>query len=324
MHFAGCARLWAILGLTACTVAAQAQDWPARPLKIIVPYAAGGNTDAIARLLGPRLADALGQPVAVENKAGGGGVIATDFVAKSPPDGYTLLMSSTGPHVVMPALSSKLPFDPLRDLAPVSNVGSNALVLLVHPSVPVKSVAELIALLKREPDKWAIGSGGIASTTHMSGELFKAIAGVSMTHIPFKGGAPLSMAALAGDVPISFNNMFDALQPMKTGKLRGLAVTSAKRQPQAPELPTLAESGLPGYESGPWNGIVAPGKTPPEIINRLSGTIQKIVRDAPFQARLHEIGSVAIGDTPEQFRAHINVELARWSKVVKDSGTRLE
>ncbi|MBL8382958.1 MAG: tripartite tricarboxylate transporter substrate binding protein [Burkholderiales bacterium] len=304
--------------------ALQAQDWPTRPLRIVVPYAAGGNTDAIARLLAPRLAEALGQGVTVENRAGGGGVIATEFVAKAAPDGYTLLMSSTGPHVVMPALSPKIPFDPVRDLAPVSNVGSNALVLLVHPTVPAKSVAELVALLKREPDKWAIGSGGVASTTHMSGEMFKAMAGVSMTHIPFKGGAPLAVAALAGDVPISFNNMFDALPHMKTGKLRGLAVTSARRQPSAPELPTIAESGLPGYESGPWNGIVAPGRTPPEIVNRLSAAIQRIVREPAFQSRLADIGSVAIGDTPEQFRATIAAELARWAKVVRDSGTKLE
>ena len=302
----------------------QAQDWPTRPLKIIVPYAAGGNTDAIARLLAPRLAELLGQAVTVENKAGGGGMIAADFVAKAPPDGYTLLMSSTGPHVVMPALAPKIPYDPVKDFAPVSNVGNNALVLLVHPGVPAKNVAELIALLKREPDKWSVGSGGIGSTTHMSGELFKSIAGVSMTHIPFKGGAPLAVAALGGEVPISFNNMFDALPHMKAGKLRGLAVTSAKRQAQAPDLPTLAESGLPGYESGPWNGVVAPAKTPPEIVNRLSSMIQKIVREPAFQSRLNDIGSVAIGDTPEQFRAYIAVELTRWSKVVRDSGTKLE
>ena len=302
----------------------QAQDWPTRPLKIIVPYAAGGNTDAIARLLAPRLAELLGQAVTVENKAGGGGMIAADFVAKAPPDGYTLLMSSTGPHVVMPALAPKIPYDPVKDFAPVSNVGNNALVLLVHPGVPAKNVAELIALLKREPDKWSVGSGGIGSTTHMSGELFKSIAGVSMTHIPFKGGAPLAVAALGGEVPISFNNMFDALPHMKAGKLRGLAVTSAKRQAQAPDLPTLAESGLPGYELGPWNGVVAPAKTPPEIVNRLSSMIQKIVREPAFQSRLNDIGSVAIGDTPEQFRAYIAVELTRWSKVVRDSGTKLE
>ncbi len=302
----------------------QAQDWPSRPLKIIVPFPAGGNTDAVARMMANRLQDLLGQGVAVENKAGAGGVIATDFVAKATPDGYTLLMSSTGPHTVMPALMPKIPYDAVRDLAPISNIASNGQVLLVHPNLGVKSVAELIAMLKREPGKHAYGSGGVASTTHMSGELFKSMAGVNMIHVPFKGGAPLAVASLGGEVQISFNNMFDALPHMKAGKLRGLAVTSAARQPQAADLPTLAETGLTGYESGPWNGLVAPGRTPPEIIARLAATAQKIVREPAFQARLLEIGSVPIGDTPEQFRAHIGLELARWSKVVRESGAKLE
>ena len=302
----------------------NAQEWPARPIRIVVPFPAGGNTDAVARMVAQRLQDTLGQSVTVENKAGAGGVIATDFVAKAPPDGYTLLMSSTGPHTVMPALMPKIPYDAVKDLAPVSNVASNAQVLLVHPGLGVKSYAELLVLLKREPGKHAYGSGGIASTTHMSGELFKSMAGVDMLHVPFKGGAPLAVASLAGEVMISFNNMFDALPHMRAGKLRGLAVTSAARQAPVPELPTLAELGLTGYESGPWNGLVAPARTPPEIIGRLAAAVQKMVREPAFQARLHDIGSVPIGDTPEQFRAHIAVELARWSKVVRDSGAKLE
>jgi tripartite-type tricarboxylate transporter receptor subunit TctC len=321
------ARLFRIaaLALTClASVPAAAQDWPARPLKIIVPFAAGGNTDAVARMLAQRLTETFGQPVTVENKAGAGGVIATDFVAKAPPDGYTLLMSSTGPHTVMPALMPNIPYDALRDLVPVSNIASNAQVLLVHPSLAARSVPELIALLKREPGKYHYGSGGVASTTHMSGELFKSMAGVDMTHVPFKGGAPLAVASLSGEVPISFNNMFDALPHIRSGKLRGLAVTSAARQPQAPELPTLAELGLTGYESGPWNGLVAPARTPPDVIAKLAQAAQKIVREPAFRARLLEIGSVPIGDTPEQFRAYVGVELARWSKVVRDSGAKLE
>ena len=313
---------WSILLL--CGVQAQAQEWPSRPLKIIVPFAAGGNTDAVARMMATRLQDVLGQAVTVENKAGAGGVIATDFVAKAAPDGYTLLMSSTGPHTVMPALMPKIPYDAVRDLAPISNIASNAQVLLVHPGLGVKNVGELIAMLKREPGKHAYGSGGVASTTHMSGELFKSMAGVNMIHVPFKGGAPLAVASIGGEVQISFNNMFDALPHMKAGKLRGLAVTSVARQPQAADLPTLAELGLTGYESGPWNGLVAPGRTPADIIARLSSAAQKIVREPAFQARMLEIGSVPIGDTPEQFRAHIGLELARWSKVVRDSGAKLE
>lgn len=302
----------------------MAQDWPNRSLKIVVPFASGGNTDVVARMVASRLQDILGQGVIVENKAGAGGVIATDFVAKSSPDGYTLLMSSTGPHTVMPAMMPKIPYDVVKDLIPISNVTRNAQVLLVHPSLPAKTVPELIALLKKEPGKYAFGSGGVASTTHMSGELFKSMAGVNMIHVPYKGGAPLAISSIGGDVPISFNNMFDALPHIRSGKLRGLAVTSTTRQAQLPDLPTLAELGLTGYESGPWNGLVAPARTPPEIIARLASAVQRIVREPAFQERMLEIGSVPIGDTPEQFRAHVNVELARWSKVVKDSGAKLE
>ena len=304
--------------------AALAQDWPSRPIKIVVPFPAGGNTDAVARMTATRLQELLGQSVVVENKAGGGGVIATDFVAKAPADGYTLLMSSTGPHTVMPALMPKIPYDALRDLAPISNVASNAQVLLVHASFPAKTVPELIALLKKEPGKYAFGSGGVASTTHMSGELFKSMAGVNMIHVPFKGGAPLAVASISGEIPISFNNMYDALPHIRSGRLRGLAVTSATRQTPLPDVPTLAELGLTGYESGPWNGLVAPAKTPPEIISRLAAATQKIVREPAFQARMQEIGSVPIGDTPDQFRAYIQIELARWSKVVKESGAKLD
>lgn len=302
----------------------MAQDWPNRPLKIVVPFASGGNTDVVARMVAIRLQDILGQGVIVENKAGAGGVIATDFVAKSSPDGYTLLMSSTGPHTVMPAMMPKIPYDAVKDLIPISNVTRNAQVLLVHPSLPAKTVPELIALLKKEPGKYAFGSGGVASTTHMSGELFKSMAGVNMIHVPYKGGAPLAISSIGGDVPISFNNMFDALPHIRSGKLRGLAVTSTTRQSQLPDLPTLAELGLTGYDSGPWNGLVAPARTPPEIIARLATAVQRIVREPAFQERMLEIGSVPIGDTPEQFRAYVNVELARWSKVVKDSGAKLE
>ncbi len=316
--------LLAIVGATLLSNFAVAQDWPSRPLKIVVPFPAGGNTDAVARMVATRLQDILGQGVTVENKAGAGGVIATDFVAKAAPDGYTLLMSSTGPHTVMPAMMPKIPYDAVRDLIPISNVASNAQVLLVHPAFPAKTVPELIALIKKEPGKHAFGSGGVASTTHMSGELFKSMAGVNLIHVPFKGGAPLAVASIAGDVPISFNNIFDALPHIRSGKLRGLAVTSATRQAQLPDLPTLAELGLTGYESGPWNGLVAPAKTPPEIIARLAAAVQRIVREPAFQARMQDIGSVPIGDTPEQFRAYVNLELARWSKVVKDSGAKLE
>ena len=317
-----------LLSLVACLASwsngLHAQEWPSRGIRVLVPFAAGGNTDLVARMTATRLQQILGQPVTVENRTGAGGVIAVDTAAKAPPDGYTLLMSSTGPHVVMPSMMPKIPYDPVADLEPISNVSRNALVLLVHPSMPINTVQELIAVAKREPGRLNFGSGGTGSTTHLSGEMLNSMAGIKMVHIPFRGGAPLTVAALAGEVNISFNNMADALQQMKAGKLRGLAVTSIKRQAQAPELPTMAEAGLAGYESGPWNGLVAPRKTPPEIIARLARTVRQIVAEPEFRAKLAEVGSEPIGDTPEQFRAYISEELARWGKVVRDSGARIE
>jgi tripartite-type tricarboxylate transporter receptor subunit TctC len=198
------------------------------------------------------------------------------------------------------------------------------LVLLVHPSLPVNTFQELVDLAKREPGKLNLGSGGVGSTTHLAGEMLKSMAGVKMVHVPYSGGAPLMVSALAGDVQVSFTNMADALPLIRSGKLRGLAVTSTVRQPQAPELPTIAESGLPDYEAGPWNGLVAPGATPPDIINRLSAEVQKLVKEPAFRARLVEIGSVPIGDTPAQFRSHIEQELGRWRKVVQTAGVHID
>ena len=305
--------------------AALAQsDWPSKPIRIIVPFAAGGNTDIVARITAIRLSQILGQPVSVENKAGSGGMIATDFVAKSPPDGYTLLMSSTGPHTVLPSLMKKVPYNPLTDLAPVSNISSNALVLLVNPKLPVNNVSELIALAKKEPGKMSFSSAGIGATTHMSAEVFKSMAGIDIVHVPYRGGAPATSAAFSGEVQMTFANLSDALPQMNGGMLRALAVTSAKRQPQAPNVPTIAESGLHGYEVIVWNGLVAPGKTPPEIINRLASAVHTITREPKFQARMEEIGSNPIGDTPEQFTSCINQEIKRWANVVNISGATLD
>ncbi|WP_151448909.1 Bug family tripartite tricarboxylate transporter substrate binding protein [Lacisediminimonas profundi] len=304
------------------TAGAQSNDYPNRPIRIIVPFAAGGNTDVVARVTAQYLTQSLGQTVIVENKAGAGGMIATEYVAKAAPDGYTLLMSSTGPHTISPSLMAKINYDPVKDLAPVSNVSSNALVLLVNPSVPATSVKELIALAKAQPGKLSFGSAGIGGTTHLSAEMFKSMAGVNILHVPYKGGAPATAAALAGEVAITFANLSDALPQMKAGKLRALAVTSAARQPQAPDLPTIAEAGLPGYQCIVWNGLVAPGGTPADIVNKLSAAVQKITRTPAFQEKMTQIGSVPIGDTPEQFRTFVAKELVTWNKVVKDSGAK--
>lgn len=313
-----------IIFILSLNVAVAQSVWPSKPIRIIVPFAAGGNTDLVARITAVRLSQILGQPVLVENKAGSGGMIATDLVAKSSPDGYTLLMSSTGPHTILPSLMKKIPYNSLTDLAPVSNISSNALVLLVNPKLPVNNVSELIALAKKEPGKISFSSAGIGATTHLSGEVFKSMSGIDIVHVPYRGGAPATSAAFSGEVQITFANLSDALPQMNGGTLRAIAVTSAKRQPLAPNVPTIAESGLPGYEVIVWNGLVAPAKTPPEIINRLASAIQTITREPKFQVKIEEIGSNLIGDTPEQFSAFIDQEIKRWAKVVKVSGATLD
>jgi len=302
----------------------SAQPFPTKPIKIIVGFAPGGNTDVVARVLAIRMQDLLGQPVLVENKPGAGGVVATDFIAKAPPDGYTLLMSSLGPHTVSPFLLKTIGYDPVTDLAPVSNVSVNELMLLVSPSIPVKSVPELIAYAKANPGKLNYGSSGVGSTTHLSGEVLSSMAGIKLVHIAYKGGPPALAALLAGDVQFMFSNLSDALPQSKGGKLRALAVTTAKRVTQVPDMPTIAEFGMPGFEVAPWNGIVAPGKTPPEIVGRLSDTIQRIVREQAFRDKMFEIGSDPIGDTPEQFRATVLHDIQRWSKIVKEAGIKAE
>jgi tripartite-type tricarboxylate transporter receptor subunit TctC len=311
-------------GLVFTHAAGAQSDWPSKPIRIIGPFAPGGNGDVVARVTAARLQQLLGQPVIVENRTGAGGVIATDYVAKSPPDGYTLLMSSTGPHTISPSLMAKIPYDPVRDLAPVSLVSSNALVLLVNPSFPVKNVQELIALAKREPGKLHFSSSGIGGTMHLSAEMFKSMAGIDIVHVPFRGGAPATTALLAGEVQMAFSNLSDALPHIKTGRLRALGVTSDKRQVQAPEVPTIAESGLQGYQVTMWNGLVAPGGTPPEVVNRIAAAVQKVTSDPSFQSKMAEIGSVSMIDTPEHFRLYVNEELARWNKVVKASGAKAD
>lgn len=308
----------------AAPLAAQTTDFPNKPVRIVVPFPPGGATDITARVVAEKLSTKWGQPVVIDNKAGAGGNVGSDLVAKSAPDGYNIVLGVTGSHSINISLYKKMPYHPLNDFEPLTQATIYPNAIVVNPQVPANTLPELIALLKKEPGKYAFGSGGVASTTHMSGELFKSMAGVNMIHVPFKGGAPLAVASISGEIPISFNNMYDALPHIRSGRLRGLAVTSATRQAPLPDVPTLAELGLTGYESGPWNGLVAPAKTPPEVISRLAAATQKIVREPAFQARMQEIGSVPIGDTPDQFRAYIQIELARWSKVVKDSGAKLD
>ena len=316
-------RVFVLIAL-AFPLLAAAQAFPTKPIKLLVGFAPGGNTDVVARIVAARMQDILGQAVIVENKPGAGGVVATDMIAKAPADGYTLLMSSLGPHTVSPFLLKTIGYDPVTDLAPVSNVSVNALMLLVSPSIPVRSVPDLIAYAKANPGKLNYGSSGVGSTTHLSGEVLASMAGIKLVHVAYKGGPPALAALLGGDVQFMFSNLSDALPQSKSGKLRALAVTTAKRVAQVPDMPTVAESGLPGFDVAPWNGIVAPGRTPPEVVARLSDTIQRIVREQSFRDKMFEIGSEPIGDTPEHFRATIAGDIQRWSRIVKDAGIKAE
>ena len=295
--------------------------WPAKPLRIVVPYAPGGITDTVTRLSAPKIQEALGQPVVIENKVGNGGALATEYVAKSAPDGYTLLMGSAAPQTLNQFIQ-KLGYDGLRDFAPVTLINTNPLVLMVHPSLPAQNVKELIALAKAQPGKLNFaGAGGL---TQFSGEIFKYMAGVDMVYVPYKGGAPATAAAVAGDAQVTFANYSDALPQIRAGKLRALGITGAKRFPQSPEVPTIAEAGVPGYAVDSWNGLFAPAGTPADIVNRIAVAVQQGFRDPALRKRMDDIGATPVGDSPEQFRAFVASELQKWGNFVKQTGIKVE
>ena len=316
--FRGLAALAVLLPVAA----ALAQPaWPTRPVRIVVPYAPGGITDTVTRLSAPKIQEAIGQPVLVENKVGNGGALATEYVAKSPADGYTLLMGSAAPQTLNQFIQ-KLGYDGLKDFAPVTLINTNPLVLLVNPAVPAQNVKELIALAKAQPGKLNFaGAGGL---TQFSGEIFKFMAGVDMVYVPYKGGAPATAAAVAGDAQVTFANYSDALPQMRGGKLRALGITSGKRFPQSPEVPTIGEAGIPGYAVDSWNGLFAPVGTPAEIVNRISAAVQQGFKDPALRKRMEDIGATPVGDSPEQFRALVQSELQKWGTFVKQTGIKVE
>jgi tripartite-type tricarboxylate transporter receptor subunit TctC len=299
----------------------HAQSWPARPVRIVVPYAPGGVTDSSARLVAPKIQEAIGQPVVVENKLGAGGVIATDYVAKSAPDGYTLLMGSAAPQTLLQFVQ-KVSYDGLKDFTPVTNVNTFPIVLMVHPSVPAQDVKELVALAKSQPGK--VNFAGAGGLTQFAGEIFKYMAGIDMVYVPYKGGAPAAAAAAAGDVQVTFANYSDALSYMKSGRLRPLGMTSAKRFPQSPEVPTIAEAGVPGYQVESWNGLFAPAGTPPDIVARVAAAVQAGYKDPALRKRMQDMGAEPVGDSPAQFHAFVEAEMKKWSTFVKQSGIKVE
>lgn len=302
---------------------AGAQNWPARPVHFIVPYPAGGYYDVLARVIGAELAEALGRPFIVENRVGANGMVGTDYVAKSAPDGYTIMMGGIGPHGINPSMYPNLPYSPTRDFAAVIHVASAPNVLVVHPSVPVASVKELIALARTKPGQIPFSSAGSGSSQHLSAEMLKMMADIKLNHVPYKGSAPSVTAVLAGEVTMLFGTMADVVAHVRAGKLRALAVTSEQRIPSLPDAPTMIEAGLPGFEATAWFGVLAPAATPRAVVERLNSEINRILKSPEILKRISQQGSALIvGGTPEQFAAFIRAEIEKWGKVVRESGAK--
>ena len=307
---------WCLLAL-ALPAAAQ-ERYPSRPLRIVVPFAPGGSTDIFARLVGDRLAIALGQPVVIENRAGASGNIGADAVAKSAPDGYTILMATTGVMAINNALFKSMTFDAAKDLEPVVYIASISNVVIVPVDLPAKSIAELIALARREPGKLSFASSGAGSSTHMSAELFKSMTGLDIVHVPYKGSGQALPDLIAGRVSMMFENAPGAVSYIKGGKVRALAVTGLKRAAALPELPTVAGSGVPGYESLSWSGLAVPTGTPKAVVQRINRETGVILASEEMRARLADQGAEAVGGSPEQFAAHIRAERDKWSRLIRE------
>ncbi len=314
--------LLAVLCAAAATVQA-ASHYPVRPIRMIVAYPPGGGTDQVGRVMAEQLGQTLGQQVVVDNRGGATGNIGTELAARALPDGYTLLMGNVAPNAVNVSLFRKLGFDPVKDFSPVSLVAVTPNILVVHPSVPVKTIKELVALAKARPGALNFPSAGVGSSSHLAGELLKSLAGISMVHVPFKGGGPALVATIAGEVQIMFATMPAAMPHVKSGKVRPVAVTTAKRSQAMPELPTIAESGVKGYDAATWYGLLAPARTPKAVIDRLHADTVKILA-GPARQRLEVQGFEPDGGTPAEFAAYIKSEIVKWAKVIKDAGIPAE
>jgi tripartite-type tricarboxylate transporter receptor subunit TctC len=303
---------------------ALAQVYPNKPIHLIVPFAAGGGNDNVARLVGKRLADSLGQPVLIDNRPGAGGVVGAELAAKAAPDGYTLFLGGVGSHAINPSLHDKLPYDPIRDFAPVALLAQAPLVLVVHPSVPAGSFPEFVAYARANPGRLNFASNGNGSSSQLAAVMFDSMADVDMVHVPYKGLSPALADLLSGQVQLMFSSVVAILPHIKAGKLRGLAVTGAKRLASMPELPTIAESGFPGYEASSWYGILAPAGTPREIVAKLNAELSKALEQPEVRSSLLAEGAEPAGGSPERFAAHIRSEKERLGKLIRDAKIRLE
>ena len=314
--------LWTLLAAFWC-ITGLAQPYPSRAVRVIVPFAPGGGTDILVRTIAPRLSEALGQQLVIDNRAGGGSTIGSELAARSPADGYTLLMVDTS-FTTNPSLYSKLPYDSVRDFAPVSLLAAAPVILIVHPSVPVKTVKEFVALAKARPGQLNFASGGPGSSTHLGGELLKLVANIDLVHIPYKGTGPAVADVLGGQVVMMFAGISSVKQHVAVGRLRAIAVSGDKRSPAMPEVPTFVESGLKGVDSGTYWGCLAPAATPRDVINKLSSTIAGVLKLPDILQRLVDLGFDPIGGSPEQFATNIKSEIEKWARVIKNANVKLD
>lgn len=311
-----------IAGLLATAQAYAA--FPERPVTLVVPFAAGGSTDVVARVIAEKMSEDLGQQVIVQNVAGAGGSLGAGNVARAEPDGYTILMGTVATHALNPLILKNKPYDAEADFAPVSLLVLVPNVLVVNPELPAKSVEELLALLKAEPDKWSYASSGNGTPLHLSGELFKSMAGVTMEHIPYKGSGPALNDLLGNQVSIMFDNLPSSSAHIKAGTLKALAVTTAERAPSFPDIPTMAEAGLPGYETYTWNALFAPKDTPKEAVDRLNAAALKAMADPGVAERMKEFSATIVASTPDELATHVKEEIAKWTPVVKDANVQMD
>ena len=311
-----------LMGGALC-VTASAAGYPERPLRLVVPYSAGGSTDTVGRVIAPRLSERLGQQIVLDNRTGAGTLIGTEIVARSAPDGYTLLMA-TPPTAVNPTLYAKVPYDLKRDFVAVTNVARSSNLLVVHPSVAAGSTRELITLLKAAPGKYNYGSSGIGGAGHLAMAFFENMAGVDVSHVPYKGGAPAVVDLVAGRISLMMANLTTAQPHIRAGRLRGLGIGTRTRSPLFPEMPTIAESGVPGYEANNWNGVVAPAGTPRAVIERLHREIAAVLKEPVIAERMTAAGLEPIGDTPAQFSAYLLSEMDKWGRLVRTAGIKAQ
>jgi tripartite-type tricarboxylate transporter receptor subunit TctC len=324
VRFINCAIALLALVTTLVSGVAAAQDkWPTKPITYIVPFPAGGTTDTLARIIGQKLSVALGQPIIVDNKPGAGGNIGSDFVAKSKPDGYTILGGTISSHAINASLYPKMPYDAVKSFAPITLIGTNPNVLIVHPDNPAKSVSDLIAQAKAKPGTLTFASAGNGTSQHLAGELFKLLAKVDIVHVPYKGSAPAIQDVMGGQVTMMFDTTVVAGPQIKAGKVRALGVTSAKRIKAFENIPPIAES-VPGYEIVSWQGIFAPAGTPPEIVKRLNSEIVAILKMPDVRQRMEDLGLDTVANSPEEFAAFQKAEIAKWGKVIKEAGVKID